>query len=149
MMLGLGLTVYIWLQPWAYRKTGDGLGVAFFPTIFVAGIVISSIMGLIELNKGKKRQKGRTGETTQEQSGIEIFNWPVAVLSVAGFAASFAIVHCDPLILTGALALIILIVGKVRKWYLLAGVAVVVPLLIYIFFVQLAGVFFPTRWFGY
>lgn len=151
MMSGFGFIVYMWSQPWAYRRTGDGLGIAIFPSVFVSGIIVFSLICLIDTHK-KAKNMGTTpvegGKVTDTDMYVKNVEWGVTVfLSVVTIAASCAIDYVDPLILTATLGVVILIAGGVRQWYLLVGTAVGLSLFIYFFIVRLAGIYFKTSWF--
>lgn len=133
--------LYIWLQPWAYRKTGDGMSIAVFPTVSLAGIIIISIGCLLDFYKGG-REKGVLTEASSVEDDIQ---WgPAIFLAIVGFLSSFGVARIDPLFLTGFMAAVILVVARVRNKYVLVATAVGVPLFVYVFLVRLAGVFFPV-----
>ena len=52
----------------------------------------------------------------------------------------------DERVLVAGLGLFILGFGGIRRWYLLVGTAVGLGLFVYIFFIRLADIFFPTVW---
>jgi len=143
-MSGFGLAIFIWLQPWAYRKTGDGLAIGVFPTVSLAGVILFSMICLNELYRDGREKEVVTQGTTPEDD----INWgPAIFLAAIGILGSLAIVRFDPLFLSAALGILILALGNVRKWYLLVGTGVGLPLFVYVFMIRLAGIFFPTTWF--
>ena len=138
--ISIGLFVYVWLQPWAYRQTMDGLGMAIFPTVFIAIVVIASIGGVL-LEK-------RHGESLKQSTKEERFLlWPVSFISIAAVASTYGFRHIDPTITSGAFVLILLLGVGVRDWRLLAGLPIGTGLLIYVLFVRVMGTYFRNVWF--
>lgn len=141
-LISLVLLVFVWTQPWAYRTTGDGLSIAVFPSVSLGGIIVFSLLCLIDLSRGVEMQDVLTEASSSIEEDIQ---WgPAIFLAIVGILSSFAVVRIDPLLLTGFMATLILVVARVRNWYLLVGTALGVPLFVYVFLVRLAGVFFPT-----
>ena len=139
-LLSGGLLVYAWRQPWAYMRTGDGLSLATFPTIFAATIFVVSTTGaLLEM-----RQKEGSKLPTKE--GPFLF-WPVILLSGLAVAGTFGFWNFDAVITSTALVLLLLLAGGVRDWRLLVGMSIGMGLLIYILFIWVLGVYFPHGWF--
>ncbi len=137
----IGILVYTWLQPWAYLRTMDGLSLAAFPTVFIALLLIASISGLIF----KKRQKESSKQPTKEE---RFLFWPVMWLSGGVVAGTFGLWNLDPVITSGALVLLLLLVAAIRDWRLLVGLPIGMGLLIYILFIRVLGVYFPHGWFS-
>lgn len=141
-LVALVLLIFIWTQPWAYRRTGDGLSIAVFPTISLAAVLVLALVSLLDLSKGGEAQDVLTEGSSSIEADI---HWgPAIFLTIVGILSSFAVVRIDPLLLTGFMAALILVVARVRNWYLVVGTAIGVPLFVYVFLVRLAGVFFPA-----
>ena len=139
-LLSAGLIVYMWLQSWAYMRTGDGLSLAAFPTFFAAFIFITSITGAVF----KRRQKDGSKLPTREE---RLPLWPVVLLTGGVLASTFGLWNFDAIITSILLVLILLLAGKVRDWRLLTAIPVGMGALVYILFVLTLGVYFPHGWF--
>ena len=137
--VSIGLLVYIWLQPWAYLPTVGRLGMAVFPTAFMAILLIASIIGVIFRKSQKERLKRPTAE--------ERFRfWPVCLLGVATVGSAYGLTHIDPTITSGVFVLLLLLGGGIRDWRLLAGLPIGTGLLIYILFIRVISTYFPNVW---
>jgi len=135
-MVSVGLLGYTWTQPFAYLRTTDKVGVAFFPTIFVAILLITSTMGALF----KKRQKESSKPPTEE--ALLPF-WPMILLSGGVLVGTLGFWRFDAIISCSALVLLLLFTERVRDWRLLAGITIGVGLIIYFLFIRVLGVYFP------
>ena len=138
--ISVGLVVYIWLQPWAYLATSDGLRMSFLPTVFISLLLIASISGILS----RKRQKESLKQPAKEE---RFLFWPVALLVGAGVASAYGLSNFDPTIISGAFVLLLLLSGGIRDWRLLVGLPIGMGLLIYILFIRVVGTYFPYVWF--
>jgi len=137
----IALIIYIWFQPWAYRRTGDGLGIAIFPTFFLVGVIILSLACLIDTHK-----KGKT-EKPKVEHDDNIVEWGYMILlAIITISISFTMRYIDPLILVVILSTAILLIAGIRQWFLIVGTAVGLMLFIYVFIIRLAQIYFPTSW---
>ena len=137
-VVGVGLLVYIWLQPWAYRSTVDKMGMATLPTAAIALLLIPSIIGLITRKSLKNRQKQPGGDRFELRS--------VGLLGGATIASVYGLRYADPTIICGIFVLILLLGGGIRDWRLLTGIPIGTALLINILFIKVINTYFPNIW---
>ena len=139
--LSIGVLVYIWLQPWAYFGTGGGLGIAIFPTVFVAILLFVSLTGAL----CEKRQREGSKRPTEEERLLFL---PVIFLTGGVVAGTFGLWNFDPVISVAAVVLLLLLTGSVRDWRLLVSLPIGMGLLSYFLFIRMLGVYFPHGWFN-
>jgi hypothetical protein len=142
MLLSCVVIIYVYTQPWAYRGTPDGIGLAAFPVFFLVCVFICSAACFFEsyrnLKAGKECQKG-------DATGMA---WlPTMGVCIVSMISSYAVTRVDPLLLVAVFGIVVLLLGSIRKWYFLLGVALGEALFIYIFILRIAEVFFPVSWF--
>ena len=138
-LISIALIVYLWSQPWAYTKTGDGLSMAAFPTVFAAGLLIASMTGAIL----KGRQEEHSQPSPKEEPPLL---WPVILLGGGVIASTLGLWYFDAVISSSLLVFFLLFAGRVRDWRLLAGISVGTGLLLYVLFILVLGVYFPRGW---
>ncbi len=138
--ISIVLIVYIWLQPWAYKATSDRLGIAGLPTIYLAIAGIASLLQILVESKNKNRDKQ---QMTEEQTCPF---WPVAVLSAVVLVSAVGIWRTDPVITCSLLVLILMLIAGIRDWRLLSGLSLGTGLMLYLLFIRVLGVFFPSTW---
>lgn len=144
-LLAIGLIIYISFQPWAYRKTGDGVGIAVFPIIFLIGIAIFSTTALIGTYKETNSKKC---EQEKKENDDSIVEWRYMILlAVVTIVASLILRYIDPLVIVSVLGVAILLIARVREWTLIITTAVGLMLFVYIFIIRLAEIYFTTSWF--
>lgn len=139
-LISIAVIVYLWFQPWAYTKTGDGLSMAAFPTFFAAGVLIACMTAAIL----KGRQKAHSPPPPKEEPPLL---WPVILLGGGVIASTLGLWYFDAVISSSLLVLVLLFAGRVRDWRLLAGISVGTGLIIYLLFILVLGVYFPHGWF--
>lgn len=139
-LISAGLIAYIWLQPWAYSKTGDKLGMAIFPTAYAIIILLASVSQILVT----MRHKGSSEHPIEEEP---IPLWPVVLLCGAVLIATLGYWYFDAVVSSGAVVLLLLLVGGVRDWRVLSGLTIGTALLLYFLFVRVCGVYFPCGWF--
>lgn len=136
------LLVYTWMQPWAYRHTSDGLGIAAFPTVFLVGMILFGAICFFGDYMDCKRG------VIPPASDVVGMDWKSTVLvGVISLLSPVTIFLIDPLLYVAVLCLVILLLGRVRKWSLLVIPAICLVVFIYVFMIKIADVFFPTTWF--
>jgi len=143
-LLVVGLIAYIWTQPWAYRQTSDSLGMAALPTIYLAIAGLASVARLLVELRSKAAPVQQNGSTDAVQGNCPV--WPVVLLVVLILAGTAVIWRVDPIVMCSGMVLILMLVAGIRDWRLLAGVTFGNLVLLYLLFVRLVGIYFPTSW---
>jgi len=136
-VISASFLAYIYTQPFAYRPTTDVLGMATFPAVILAGILVGSIVTLVRL-------RGSQGEMGQSQLRF----WPSLAITVGALLGTYGLWYFDPTISCTLLALFLLLVEKIRDWRVLVGIPVVIGLLVSVLFIQVLGVYFPHSLIG-
>jgi hypothetical protein len=141
-VVSLVLVVYTWFQPWAYRHTSDGIGIAAFPTVFLVGIIFFGIICFVSDFIAFRRgvNPGSTDVTAMDWTST----YTVSAIAILSPLTIFLI---DPLFYVAVLCFLILIIGRVRKPLLLIIPTIGIVAFIYIFMIEIADVFFPVTWF--
>ena len=138
------LIIYTYTQPWAFRRTPDGIGMAPFPVFFLALIFITSALCFIESSKNLKAGKELT-KGDLENVAISA----MVACCVVCVVYTFFIARVDPLVLNAIFGAALLFAGGIRKWYAIAAVGLGIALFLYVFLIRIAGVWFPVSWFGF
>lgn len=138
--LAVGLMVYMWAQPFAHMRTSDKLGMATFPTIVLAVLLLASVLGVFRKTRKEHTKPAKEAMPTEE---AEIRLLPVVSLCGASLVATFGLWRFDPLISCSGLVLLLLLIERVRDWRLLVGLPIGTGVMIYFLFIRLLGVFFP------
>jgi hypothetical protein len=132
---------YVWGQPWTYRKTQDGLGLAPFPVFFLLGMFL---FGLLSLHEDYKSAVQGIEPSASDVTGMD---WKSTLL-LCVFVVVYppAIWIMDPLVYAALFSLIVLLIGHVRQIWLIAISMLGIAGFIYIFMIRIAEVFFPVIW---
>jgi hypothetical protein len=142
MVMSVALVVYTYLQPWAYRRTPDGFGLAVFPVVFLVLVFILSFFcfraSYRDLMAGKEILKGDVTDI--------VWRPTVGVMAVSILTA-WAVTKIDPLVLVAVYSIVVLLLGGVRNWILMGGIALGLVAFVYVFVLRISDVFFPVSWF--
>ncbi len=138
--LALGLMVYVRTQPFAHMRTTDKLGMATFPTIVLAVLLLASVLGLFQKTTEERTKQSKEALPTEE---AEIRLLPVVSLIGASLLATFGLWRFDPIISCSGLVLLLLLIERVRDWRLLVCLSIGTGGVIYVLFVWLLNVYFP------
>ena len=144
MAISLLLLFYIWTQPWAHRKTPDGLGLAPFPIFFLLGMLLFGMLCLQDAYKNAVRGN------EPEASPVTDMDWKSSI-AVCAMAVVYSplIWIMDPLVYAGLFTLLILLIGHVRQIRPLVLAVLGMMACIYILIIKVAEVFFPVIWLPY
>ena len=140
------LLVYVYTQPWAYRRTPDGIGLAPFPTFFLICMLVLSLLCFWDTYKDFKAKK----EILKGDEDLDHLDkvWiPMVLVCIVSILSAFLTTSIDPLINSAVYAVLVLICGDIYKWYLLLAIAVGEMIFHYIFILRIADVYFPVSWF--
>jgi hypothetical protein len=135
------LIVYTYTQPWAYRRTPDGFGLAVFPVFFLALVFVCSLWCFLDSYKSLM-----AGKETSKGDVTDIVWKPTVGVMIVSMISAYAVTRVDPLLLVAAYSIIVLFMGGVRKWYLMTGIALGLVVFVYVFVVRISDVFFPVQW---
>ena len=121
------------------------LGPSFWPMIIS---IFISLMGLLVAGQAYRRH--RVLETQDgkavEPSNFDIGRWIGALVLLAGYYLLFDILGMP---VTSALALLtFMLLGGERRPLLIVGIALILPIVLYLFFRYVANVAIPTGIFG-
>ena len=144
MILSCILIIYTYTQPWAFRRTPDGIVMSPFPVFFLALIFITSALCLMESSKNLKAGKEITKGDLENVS----IRAMVACCAI-GVVYTFFIARVDPLVLNAIFGAALLFAGGIRKWYAIVALGLGIALFLYVFLIRIAGVWFPVSWFGF
>ncbi len=135
--LTLVMLVWSWLQPWPYYKTGDGLSIATFPTVFAVLLIVCALMEVFKIKRRKE-----TSNTSS--TGDKVYFWPTALINVGIIISTYVLWYIDPILSVISLTLLLLLAGKVRDWRMLVGIPLGMGAANYILFVWLMEAYFPV-----
>ncbi|MFC2008592.1 tripartite tricarboxylate transporter TctB family protein [Chloroflexota bacterium] len=137
--VSIGLVAYIWLQPWAYFHTADGVSLALFPTVFAVILCVASIIGAV-------RKAMHRDNSSLSIEDFDLSMRPVVLLTGIVLVSAFGLWRIDPVFNFTALVLVVLLVEGVRDWRLLVGMSVLTGATIYVLFILILNVYFPNVW---
>ena len=143
--LAVGLLVYVRTQPFAHMRTTDKLGMATFPTIVLAVLLLASVLGLFRKTR-EEHTKPPKEEIPTEEAGIRFL--PVVALVGASLLATFGLWRFDPINSCSGLVLVLLIIERVRDWRLLVCLPIGTGGVIYVLFIGVLDVYFPRGFIG-
>lgn len=137
-LLSAAAMVYAWRQPWAHTKTGDGLSMAMFPTVFAGALLLAAVAALMI--------RGRGQESQPAEEDAPALVWSAAILGGGSALSALGLWYFDAALTSALLVLVLLLAGRVRDWRVLAGISVGTGVVVYVLFILVLGVYFPRAW---
>lgn len=138
----LGLLIFTVLIPWGIDQPGNvehtALAPDFWPQIIA---VIMMVLGVLQAIRPAPDDEDEDGG---EDSGRWLHRLPGLAVALGALFGFYALIPSLGMVVPGAALIFVLMAfGGERRWLLAAAVAAGVPLLLYAFFVHVAGIPIP------
>jgi len=143
-VLAVGLIAYIWSQPWAHRVADDKLGMAAMPIAYLAIAGFASALRIVAAIRTREQESSESQVPGPEEESCPV--WPIVLLSAVILLAAQVIWLVDPVVMCALLVLLLMRVARITDWRLLSGATIGTLVLLYVLFVRVLGVYFPTVW---
>ena len=141
----LGLLIFTVLIPWGIDQPGNvehmALAPDFWPQIIA---VIMMVLGVLQAIRPAPDDDDDDDEDTGEDSGRWLHRVPGLAVALGALFGFYVLIPTLGMVVPGmAVILGLMAFGGERRWLLAAAVAAGVPLLLYVFFVHVAGIPIP------
>jgi len=137
-LLSTAAIVYAWRQPWAHIRTGDGLSMAAFPTVFAGALLVAAVAAAARGARGHQPAPAAEEAPALVRSGI--------LLGGGSVLSGLGLWYFDPVLSSALLVLVLMLAGRVRDWRVLAAITAGTGLVVYLLFILALGVYFPQGW---